>query len=92
MLQRGGRLTLAGLKTYLKRIVAEFVERKGKVLVTTEETDFRIIFTLSVAEEDLEKLTEFNFLYRSLNHIMNKVTHANLGKGGSLNNQFGTTP
>ena len=81
----------AGLATYLESIVKGFVESREKVVVISREFDRKIVFDLSIAEIDLPVLENVQFTYRALNHIMNRVTQANLGKSGSLNDQFEIT-
>lgn len=92
MLTRGNCLDAAGLKNYLKAIVQALVEKPAKVRVTADETDRNVLYHLSVHAGDLPEVENPEFFYRSLNHIMNKVTKANLGKSGSLDDQFGETP
>lgn len=92
MLDRGNRLDVNGLRDYLVSIVKEFVEQPDRVSVTSEEYEFRIIYNLSVDQGDLPTMEDVQFLYRSLNHIMKKVTRANMDKAGALNDQFGVTP
>lgn len=92
MLDRGNRLDVNGLRDYLVSIVKEFVEQPDRVSVTSEEYEFRIIYNLSVDQGDLPTVEDVKFLYRSLNHIMKKVTRANMDKAGALNDQFGVTP
>ena len=92
MLNRGNRLDVGGLRDYLVSLVKEFVEAPDSVRVNSEEHEFRIIYTLSVEEGDLPTMQDVQFLYRSLNHIMNKVTRANVDKAGALNDQFEVTP
>ena len=91
MLTRGNCLDVAGLKDYLKAMVKEVVEKPGKVRVTFDETDRTVLYHLSVHADDLTEVKNPAFFYKSLNHIMNKVTKANLGKSGSLDDQFGVT-
>lgn len=92
MLNRGNRLDVTGLKDYLLSLVKEFVESPDRVRVNSEEHEFRIVYTLSVDQGDLPIMQDVQFLYRSLNHIMNKVTRANVDKAGALNDQFEVTP
>ena len=89
MLEREDRLDVQGVTKYLVNIVKPFVEQPDKVEVTFDEFPRKVIFHLSVAEIDLSALESVQFVYRALNHIMNKVTQANLGKSGSLDNEFG---
>ena len=92
MLNRGNRLDVAGLRDYLVSLVKEFVEAPDSVRVNSEEHELRVVYTLSVDEGDLPTMQDVQFLYRSLNHIMNKVTRANVDKAGALNDQFEVTP
>jgi hypothetical protein len=91
MLTRGNLLDITGLKNYLKAIVKEFVEKPGKVRVTADVHERNVLYHLSVHADDLPTVENVQFFHRSLNHIMNKVTKANLGKGGALDDQFGET-
>ena len=92
MLNRGNRLDVAALRDYLVSLVKEFVEAPDSVRVSSEEHELRVVYTLSVDEGDLPTMQDVQFLYRSLNHIMNKVTRANVDKAGALNDQFEVTP
>ena len=92
MLNRGNRLDVAGLRNYLVSLVRDFVEAPDSVRVNSEEHELRVVYTLSVDEGDLPTMQDVQFLYRSLNHIMNKVTRANVDKAGALNDQFEVTP
>ena len=91
MLTRGNRLDVAGLRNYLKAIVKECVEKPGKVKVTTDETDRNVLYHVSVHKDDLPIVEIPAFFHRSLNHIMNKVTKANIDKSGAVDDQFGET-
>jgi hypothetical protein len=91
MLKRANKLDLPGCKAYLKSIVREFVEKPGKIRVTSESGPFTIRYHVSVHRDDLAILEEHQRTYISLNHLMNKVTLANLDKGGSVDNEFGVT-
>jgi hypothetical protein len=91
MLNRPNKLDLPCLKKYLKSIVREFVEKPGKIRVSADSSKRKVLFTLSVHEDDLPILEQVQETYRALNHIMRKVTQANIGKDGQLDNEFGVT-
>jgi hypothetical protein len=93
MLTRGNRLDLAGLRNYLKEIIKEFVEKPGKVRVTTPVVSERNVrYHVNVHVDDLPIVETLKSFHTSLQHIMNKATKANIGKGGALDDQFGETP
>ncbi|UCG09234.1 MAG: hypothetical protein JSV83_11500 [Desulfobacterales bacterium] len=93
MLERENRLDVPGLVNYLASIVKEFVEYQDKVAVSYQDTPAKFIFTLGVAEEDLPVLEAQGITYRSLNHLIKKVTEANLeNKSGALNNEYDIIP
>ena len=91
MLNRANRLNASQLRDYLVDIVREFVEAQDRVRVTSDEHEFKIIYHISVDSGDLPTLENVKFLFRSLNHLMNKVTRANLDKAGTLDDQFSPT-
>jgi predicted RNA-binding protein YlqC (UPF0109 family) len=92
MLARDNRLDVGGLEIFLASIVKEFVEAQDKVTVTHLETPAKFIFTISVAQEDLLALEEQGITFRSLNHLIKKVSAANLpSKTGALDNEFAIT-
>ena len=92
MLTRNNRLDVAGLEDYLALIVRELVEDQDKVEVIHRETAAKFIFTISVAENDLPVLEAQGITYRSLNHLIKKVSAANLpSKAGALDNEFAIT-
>lgn len=89
MLEREDRLDIQGVTQYLVNLVKPFVEQPDKVGATFDDFPHKVIFHLSVAEVDHPAMASVQFVYRALNHIINKVTQANLGKSGSLDNEFG---
>jgi predicted RNA-binding protein YlqC (UPF0109 family) len=93
MLSRSHRLDVAGLRNYLKAMVKQFVEKPGRVRVTSDESERTILYHLSVDGDDLPIMEEARgTLFRSLRHIMRKVTKANVDKNGALDNEFSITP
>lgn len=92
MLERENRLNVSGLGDFLESIVKEFVEEPERLVVTYDEFDRKVLFHLSVDKNDLPTLETPQFTYRSLKHIMNRVTQANVGKPGDLDDEFGITP
>ena len=91
MLKRPNRLDLPGLRKYLRQIVREQVEKPAKVKVTSTDSPHTIRYKVSVAKGDRANLTAVHMTARSLSHIMNRATRANIGKDGNVDNQFGIT-
>jgi hypothetical protein len=91
MLKRPNRLDVPGLRKYLRQIVREHVEKPAKVRITSKEAPHTIRYKVSVAKGDRAHLTAVHMTARSLSHIMNRATNANVGKDGNVDNQFGIT-
>ena len=89
MLKRSNTLNITQLKGYLKSIVREFVEKPGKVKVTSESFPNMVLYHVAVHIDDLPIIEQYQKTCVSLDHIMNKATHANIGKNGRVDNQFG---
>ncbi len=91
MLSRLDRLSKEGLEGYLKTIVGVYVEKPDRITVIGEDKPRKVYYTISVDENDKAVLEKNRTTtVRSLTHIMNKATLANMGKSGSVNNEFGT--
>ena len=91
MLKRSNRLDRVGLEDYLKKIVKEHVEKPDKVRVKRTDGPHTIKFKVSVARGDRANLAAVQMTARSLSHIMNRATSANVGLNGTVDSHFGIT-